>query len=75
MPVGELQEACGSFSEWIAMVQMRSSRVSVDDDVDPYLSRYSVSSPEEPSACNLVSLKWHGLISPQWTMKLLSAIL
>ncbi|KAJ5707032.1 hypothetical protein N7488_006833 [Penicillium malachiteum] len=75
MPEVDLQEACGSLSEWIALAQMRSSRLSAEDEVDPYLCRYSVPRSEESTSSDLVSLKWHGLISPQWTIRLISAML
>ncbi|KAJ5823302.1 Ribonuclease P Rpp40 [Penicillium robsamsonii] len=70
---GDLQEHCGALSEWIAMVQMASPRVSGEDDVDPYLSRYAVPDADEiqaPEAADLMSLKWHGLISSRWIMQL-----
>ena len=69
MSEAELQESCGTLAEWIAMVQLRSPRVSADDDVDPYLSRYSVPGDKSQST-QLVSLKWHGLVSAKWTMQL-----
>ncbi|KAJ5570165.1 uncharacterized protein N7459_009595 [Penicillium hispanicum] len=68
-PETELQENCGTLAEWISMVQLRSPRVFVGDDVDPYLSRYSVPG-DETSSSALISLKWHGLVPPEWTMQL-----
>lgn len=65
----DLQEYCGSLSEWLAMVQMESPRVSQADDIDPYLSRYVVPDAEQ-QATSLVSLKWHGFISSYWLMRL-----
>ncbi|KAJ5659528.1 hypothetical protein N7507_005979 [Penicillium longicatenatum] len=75
MPEIEQQEACGALSEWIALVQMRSPRVAVDDDVDPYLSRYSVPDSDKSSVSDLISLKWHGLISPNWAIQLFASLL
>lgn len=66
----DLQEYCGSLSEWIAMVQMNSPRISEEDDVDPYLSRYAVPDADESRVSNSMSLKWHGLISSRWVMEL-----
>lgn len=70
MPERDLQEYCGSLSEWFAMVQMVSPRISQNDDINPYLSRYAVPDVEQSRATDLVSLKWHGLISCRWVMKL-----
>ncbi|KAJ5086631.1 hypothetical protein NUU61_007938 [Penicillium alfredii] len=70
MTEGELQEHCGSLSEWLAMVRLESPRVSADDHIDPYLSRYSVPDADEVPPSDLVSLKWHGLIPSTWTIQL-----
>ncbi|KAJ5840499.1 Ribonuclease P Rpp40 [Penicillium rubens] len=70
MSEGDLQEHCGSLSEWLAMVQMASPRLSGEDDVDPYLSRYTVPDADESQTSDLMSLKWHGLISSRWIMQL-----
>lgn len=74
MPASELHENLGDLSEWIGMVQIGSPRVSANDDVDPYLSRYEVPNSEKSTTTDLVSLKWRGLISSAWTMKLLQSL-
>ncbi|KAJ5679425.1 hypothetical protein N7462_007669 [Penicillium macrosclerotiorum] len=71
----DMQERCGALSEWVAMVQLGSPRVSAADHVDPYLSRYSVPESDETCPIDLVSLKWHGLISSKWIIQLFSALL
>jgi ribonuclease P/MRP protein subunit RPP40 len=68
MPESDLQEHCGYLMEWLAMVQMNSPRVSWEDDVDPYLSRYAV--PDAEDRTDLISLKWHGMMSSSWVMNL-----
>lgn len=70
MPEAEMQERCGAMSEWIAMVQLGSPRISTGDSVDPYLSRYSVPEFDKNDTVDLVSLKWRGFISSAWTMQL-----
>lgn len=75
MSEAELQESTGALSEWIAMVQLGSPRVSADDDVDPYLCRYSIPGCDEITFTPLISLKWHGLIPAKWTAQLLSVLL
>ncbi|CAG8236093.1 unnamed protein product [Penicillium salamii] len=67
MSEGEAQEYCGGLAEWLALVQMDSPRVK-EDDIDPYLSRYAVPDAEE-TRVDLVSLKWHGLISCHWALR------
>lgn len=75
MSEGDMQESCGVFSEWIAMVQLGSPRVSADDDVDSYLSRYSVPAVDAASTTDLIRLKWHGLISAKWILQLFISLL
>ncbi|KAJ5454334.1 uncharacterized protein N7458_005290 [Penicillium daleae] len=75
MSEADMQESCGAFAEWIAMVQLGSPRVSAGDDVDSYLSRYSVPGVDAPSTANLISLKWHGLIPAKWILQLLLSLL
>jgi ribonuclease P/MRP protein subunit RPP40 len=70
-----MQESCGAFAEWIAMVQLGSPRVSADDDVDSYLSRYSVPGVDAASTTDLISLKWHGMISANWVQGLFLSLL
>jgi ribonuclease P/MRP protein subunit RPP40 len=66
----DLQEACGSLAEWIAMVQLGSPRISADDDIDSFLCRYTVPEADQGCTTDLISLKWHGLISAKWIMHL-----
>lgn len=75
MSEGNMQEACGSISEWLAMVQLASPRVSAGDDIDPYLSRYAVPESGPTSTTELISLKWHGLIPSSWTMQVFLVLL
>jgi ribonuclease P/MRP protein subunit RPP40 len=69
-----LQDDCGSLSEWLAMVALDSPRVSADDSVDPYLSRYTVPDVDRAKPSNLVSLRWHGLAPSRWVMQLFFAL-
>lgn len=71
----ELQERCGALAEWIAMVALESPRVAASDTIDPFLSRYSVPDMDTSCPSDLVSLKWHGFINPQWITKLFIALL
>ena len=66
--------------EWLTLIFAGSPRVQQHDRIDPYLSRYSV-----PSACkqsseatenevqDLVKIRWHGFIPPQFIKKVLLA--
>ncbi|KAL3476334.1 ribonuclease P 40kDa subunit-domain-containing protein [Aspergillus californicus] len=66
----EFKDLCGEVSEWLAMVALRSPRVSADDDIDPYLCRYDEPEIGERKASDLISLKWHGFIPSKWITQL-----
>ena len=70
-----LKDQCENLSEWLAMVALDSPRVSKDDDIDPYLSRYSVPDNEDLKSTDLVSLKWKALIPSTWILALFLALL
>ncbi|PWY76877.1 hypothetical protein BO83DRAFT_436348 [Aspergillus eucalypticola CBS 122712] len=75
LEAAELEDHCNELSEWLAMVSLGSPRVSVYDDVDPYLCRYSVPDSDNAKSTSLVSLKWHGLVPSRWIIELLVAVL
>ncbi|KAL4759093.1 ribonuclease P protein subunit p40 [Aspergillus foveolatus] len=68
----DLRDICGEVSEWLAMVSLRSRRVSATDNIDPYLCRYVAPeiSHKVATAIDLISLKWGGLIPSHWIMQL-----
>lgn len=71
----ELRDHCDALCEWLAMVALASPRVSAEDSVDPYLSRYEVPNVEQAQPSSLVNLKWQALIPSQWIMQLLLLLL
>ncbi|RAH78432.1 hypothetical protein BO86DRAFT_368763 [Aspergillus japonicus CBS 114.51] len=71
----QLQNQCAEISEWLAMVSLASPRVTAADDVDPYLSRYSVPDADGATPTDLVTLRWRGLIPPKWIVGLLVHLL
>lgn len=70
VPEEDLRDRCDSLCEWLALVSLDSPRVSADDSIDPYLSRYEVPNADKAAPSNLVSIKWHGLIPSQWITQL-----
>lgn len=73
----DLRDICGEVSEWLAMVSIRSRRVSATDNIDPYLCRYVAPeiSDKAATATDLMSLKWGGLIPPHWIAQLFITLL
>lgn len=62
--------------EWISLALHDSPRVLKDDDVDSFLSRYSVpSSYGEPNPDDLVRLRWEGLVPSPFAQKIFLAVL
>lgn len=70
-------DAAGLY-EWLSLVSLESPRITADDAIDPYLSRYEV--PDFEAAATetegtimikrLVKLRWHGLITPNFITSL-----
>jgi ribonuclease P/MRP protein subunit RPP40 len=54
--------------EWLSLIALESPRVSVDDCIDPFLSRYSppLRAGETNQESELVKITWEGFISPSW---------
>jgi ribonuclease P/MRP protein subunit RPP40 len=70
-----LEDYCNDVSEWLGLVSLQSPRISVDDVIDPYLSRYAVPQSDslqlQPTA--LVSLCWKGVMTSRWINQLLTS--
>ncbi|CRG84876.1 hypothetical protein PISL3812_02056 [Talaromyces islandicus] len=74
----DVEDYCNDLSEWLALVSLESPRISVGDDIDPYLSRYSLpqSEPERPQpSSTLVTLRWHGAMTANWVTQLFLSLL
>jgi ribonucleases P/MRP protein subunit RPP40 len=54
--------------EWLSLIALESPRLSVDDCVDPFLSRYSppLRAGQANQGLELVKISWEGFISPSW---------
>lgn len=71
--------------EWVCLVISRSPRTKEHDSIDPFLSRYQVPADTgestdadfaaKPAVQNLVTLRWHGFMHPDFVMKVLQATL
>ncbi|KAI5300199.1 hypothetical protein KEM55_008874 [Ascosphaera atra] len=68
-------QACDELQEWLALIALNSPRVSADDDIDPYLSRYSPPvSKNECVAGDLVHVEWRGMMPAAWILRLFIAL-
>ena len=74
----EQEEATTELYEWLSLVRLGSPRVKAGDDIDPYLSRYTVPGSDAGSdagglaATGDVSvLRWTGFFSPSWACQTL----
>ena len=74
-----LEDYCNDIAEWLGLVALQSSRISVEDVIDPYLSRYAVPQSEslqpQSQSTALVSLRWHGVMNSQWIGQLFTSFL
>ncbi|KAF5623908.1 ribonuclease P MRP subunit POP1 [Fusarium sp. NRRL 52700] len=60
--------------EWLSLIRLGSSRLEPRDNIDRYLSRYTVpgGDPKESKVCKL---SWDGFMSAQWLRGLLMDVL
>lgn len=66
-----LRESVSEIEEWLGLVSLDSPRVRSDDNIDPYLSRYTLpASEQQPTQSDIVSVQWTGLVPAYWVMKL-----
>jgi ribonuclease P/MRP protein subunit RPP40 len=78
LPTEDVQESLYELLEYVDLLQLGSPRVQSTDQVDPFISRYSVpetSSDGEVETQNVRVLKWEGLISVQWMLTLLYGLM
>ncbi|GME23122.1 Ribonuclease p 40kda subunit [Neofusicoccum parvum] len=63
--------------EWFGLVSLGSPRIDAADDLDSFLSRYTVPMPyradgdaDEPSVRTVARLRWRGLVPPMFLLRL-----
>jgi ribonucleases P/MRP protein subunit RPP40 len=62
--------------EWLSLIRLESPRVMAGDEIDSYLSRYSL--PRDHGDVNtaaLCTVRWQGFISPSWVRQVLVDVL
>ncbi|KAI4129459.1 MAG: hypothetical protein LQ338_002240 [Usnochroma carphineum] len=70
----DLEDHALQISEWLGLVSLQSPRVHHDDQIDPYLCRYSKPDGDPPRTKKLVLLSWSGLIPAEWLRQLFIAL-
>lgn len=71
-----LRESVSEVEEWLGLVALDSPRVRSGDDIDSYLSRYSLpANDQQPTQTDIVSVRWTGFIPASWIMKLFISLL
>ncbi|KAI1376999.1 ribonuclease P 40kDa subunit [Hypoxylon crocopeplum] len=72
----DLDEFSTDIYEWLSLIRLESPRVTVDDNIDPYLSGYAVpGDPEEAQESKLCRISWRGFIPPKWTQQILADVI
>ena len=56
--------------EWISMLALESPRILGIDQIDPYLSRYTIPRSESRVMSGIMKIQWHGLLPAKWVRKL-----
>ena len=61
----DLEDAAIELYEWLSLIRLESPRIAPDNDIDPYLSRYS-SPGDTESKMRVCKISWQGFISADW---------
>ncbi|KAI1179365.1 ribonuclease P 40kDa subunit [Nemania sp. FL0916] len=62
--------------EWLSLVRLESPRVKRDDNIDPYLSTYTVpGGPSNGDEAQLCKISWQGFIPPRWVATTLANLI
>lgn len=56
--------------EWLALLSLDSPRVSHEDSIDPFLSRYEVPDFNNAEPTGVIRVRWQGLLPAQWVTNL-----
>lgn len=65
---GEFEDFATETHEWLSLIALESPRIDPDDQIDSFLSRYSLPSDSTASSY-LVKITWRGFLSPSWAHK------
>lgn len=73
------QSATADLFEYLSLISLTSPRLASSDRTDPFLSRYQVpdlddDTAEGPVPQDLVCVRWHGFITPQFVTQLWMAV-
>lgn len=82
-PTEETQETIFDLLEYLDMLTLASPQVEVSDKTDAFISRYKTPDlaasvnvdASYPASGTIKVLRWTGLISSQWVLKVLSTIM
>ncbi|KAH8894229.1 ribonuclease P 40kDa subunit [Thozetella sp. PMI_491] len=64
----EFEEFAGDIYEWLSLVRLESPRLSLHDNIDPFLSMYKTpGDAESQQRAKIRKISWEGLLSSSWT--------
>lgn len=73
---GDFEDYAVETHEWLSLALLESPRLNPEDNIDSFLSRYTV--PGETTDGKLAKITWQGFMAPSWThrnfVKILLAI-
>lgn len=70
----EFEDFAVDMYEWLSMVLLESPRIDPDDQIDPFLCRYSPPGDSyDPGS--LMKISWKGFMSSNWVQKIFIEIL
>ncbi|KAJ3578178.1 hypothetical protein NPX13_g2393 [Xylaria arbuscula] len=72
----DLGEYSTELYEWLSLVRLKSPRVEPHDNIDPYLSTYTVpGGTNGTNGSQLCKITWQGFISPGWAANILAELI
>jgi ribonuclease P/MRP protein subunit RPP40 len=79
-PRGEYRDEFCDFAveiyEWLSMITLESPRVTINDQIDPFLSRYVPPSADSTDTeGELIMITWEGLMPASWVHKVFVEVL
>ena len=75
-PKNKFEDNFGDFAvdvyEWLSLICLESPRIDINDEIDPFLSRYVSPKPDSISTetAELVKITWQGFMSPIWAHRI-----
>ncbi|KAH0544957.1 hypothetical protein FGG08_000883 [Glutinoglossum americanum] len=59
-----------NLQEWLSLVSIESPRIEVEDNIDPFFSRYDLELDVTTPEAKIIKMKWKGMLPAHWIAQL-----